>query len=378
MNSLSTPALDIMTWLIGAVTLHGVYLSFLLLLRSGNQGLMRWLAVTILLISLVPLNYLLFLTGIIWQAPHLLGVFIPAFYLIGVSFYFLAVQMVRPEFRLKPIHALHLLPFVFFLLRFVPLYYQSADYKLQVIDAIFNAADRPPILDFLLGNLPLFHITAYAMVVWILLAKNSRDTRLQWLQNFTKGFVFLLVSDVLIQLLFWTMDWNGALMEMLLAACVAGAIHALGYFIIKPVDLFKPAPVLVSISKYRTSPLSSVEIENRKKTLLELLEKEKPYLRAELKISDLAGMMGIPSHHLSQVLNEGMHINFYDLINDYRITEIKKRLKDPKYGHFSILAIALDCGFSNKTSFNRTFKKLTGMTPTEYMNSYEQAIKVSS
>ncbi len=61
--------------------------------------------------------------------------------------------------------------------------------------------------------------------------------------------------------------------------------------------------------------------------------------------------------------------NFYNLVNDYRVEEVKKRMVDPKYRHLTILAIAYDAGFNAKSSFNTVFKEKTGMTPSEYQQS---------
>ena len=58
--------------------------------------------------------------------------------------------------------------------------------------------------------------------------------------------------------------------------------------------------------------------------------------------------------------------NFYTLVNDYRIEEVKRRLEDPRYRNLTILAIAYDSGFNAKSSFNTIFKEQTGMTPSEY------------
>jgi AraC-like DNA-binding protein len=53
------------------------------------------------------------------------------------------------------------------------------------------------------------------------------------------------------------------------------------------------------------------------------------------------------------------------------VEEVKKRLEDPAYAHYSILGIALDCGFNAKSSFNAAFKKFTGSTPSQYRTSKE-------
>jgi AraC-like DNA-binding protein len=69
------------------------------------------------------------------------------------------------------------------------------------------------------------------------------------------------------------------------------------------------------------------------------------------------------------VINEHMGKNFYSLVNDYRVEEVKQRMEDPAYRNLTILAIAYDAGFNAKSSFNTIFKEKTGMTPSEYQRS---------
>ena len=79
---------------------------------------------------------------------------------------------------------------------------------------------------------------------------------------------------------------------------------------------------------------------------------EKPYLNRELTVYDLSGQIKIPRHFLSEVINEHMGMNFYSLVNEYRVEEVKKRIVDPAYKNLTILAIAYDSGFNSKSSFN--------------------------
>jgi YesN/AraC family two-component response regulator len=75
----------------------------------------------------------------------------------------------------------------------------------------------------------------------------------------------------------------------------------------------------------------------------------------------------MPSHHLSQLLNEEMDTGFYDFVNNYRVREAQRLLLDAHFRHFAIEAVGLESGFANKTTFNRVFKKVTGMTPSAYL-----------
>lgn len=96
------------------------------------------------------------------------------------------------------------------------------------------------------------------------------------------------------------------------------------------------------------------------------MQEEKPYINMDLTLKDLASALDTYPHYVTQVLNTVFNQNFYDFINTYRIDEIQKRLDDPQYKNLTILAIAYDCGFNSKSTFNRIFKQKTGLTPSEY------------
>jgi AraC-like DNA-binding protein len=118
--------------------------------------------------------------------------------------------------------------------------------------------------------------------------------------------------------------------------------------------------------KYLRSGLKQKDVARYIRQLEEHMEHLKPYLDRELTIFDLSEQLKIPRHFLSEVINEHLGKNFYTLINDYRIEEVKRRLEDPKYKNLTILAIAYDSGFNAKSSFNTIFKEKTGKTPSEY------------
>jgi AraC-like DNA-binding protein len=99
------------------------------------------------------------------------------------------------------------------------------------------------------------------------------------------------------------------------------------------------------------------------------MQSEKPFLDNELNLLKLAAHMQITIHTLSYVINEGYGENFAQYVNRYRVEEAKKLLDDPQVAHLSILGIAFDAGFNSKTVFNTTFKKITGLSPSEYKSS---------
>jgi AraC-like DNA-binding protein len=98
----------------------------------------------------------------------------------------------------------------------------------------------------------------------------------------------------------------------------------------------------------------------------EAMQNEKLYQQAELTLQNLADRIKTPPYQVSQAINEGMHKNFYDLVNGYRVDEAKRLLLDVKNRNYTILSVGFEAGFNSKTTFNTVFKKFTGLTPTEY------------
>ncbi|WP_299361701.1 AraC family transcriptional regulator [Winogradskyella sp.] len=98
-----------------------------------------------------------------------------------------------------------------------------------------------------------------------------------------------------------------------------------------------------------------------------LMENEKVYLNPELNLSDLAKMAKMSRGQLSEIVNTAFEKNFNDFVNAYRVEAFKNMLKEEKHKQLSLLGIAQECGFNSKATFNRVFKKLTDLSPTEYL-----------
>jgi len=105
------------------------------------------------------------------------------------------------------------------------------------------------------------------------------------------------------------------------------------------------------------------EIANR---IISLMESEKLYEEPELTLQMLSDKLGVQSYQASQVINEGLKRNFYELVNGYRVDAAKRLLLDPKNDNYTILSVGFEAGFNSKTTFHSVFKKFTGLTPTEY------------
>jgi AraC-like DNA-binding protein len=120
--------------------------------------------------------------------------------------------------------------------------------------------------------------------------------------------------------------------------------------------------------KYQNSYIQDDQKDTYLNKILSYMKTHKPYVNSELTLKDLSSGLGLPSHIISQIINEKLNLNFNDFINQYRINDIKEKLADPNKKHYTILALAYETGFNSKTAFYDSFKKFVGMSPSEYKN----------
>ncbi len=126
--------------------------------------------------------------------------------------------------------------------------------------------------------------------------------------------------------------------------------------------------------KYLKSGLNIDSSESLRRSLSEMMITEKPFRESELSLADLAMRLNAKPNHLSQVINELEGKNFYDYINSLRIGEFMRLAASSESRKYTLLGLAQECGFSSKSSFNRYFKKVTGKSPSEYLQTIPESV----
>ena len=125
--------------------------------------------------------------------------------------------------------------------------------------------------------------------------------------------------------------------------------------------------------KYARVKVDEQEFADIVGRMREYIEKSRCFTEVELRMSDLADVLGISSSKLSQVFSLYVKENYYEFINRYRLDEFKRLIAEGEYKRYTLTALSEKCGFK-KSSFFSTFRRVEGMTPTEYLK--KQNIKL--
>jgi AraC-like DNA-binding protein len=144
----------------------------------------------------------------------------------------------------------------------------------------------------------------------------------------------------------------------------SGAIRILDYYNMPGLDLSSALP-----RKYTKSGLSDAQMENYKRQLADLMHIERVFLEPDLTLPGLAVRVGCSVNHLSQVINSGFGIGFFDYLNQQRVEYARQLLRRQDGRQQSILSIALAAGFNSHSSFYSAFKKSSGQTPAQFRRS---------
>ena len=278
---------------------------------------------------------------------------------LGPLIYFYVLKITLPERKFTSKDLLHFIPLL-----------------LQLCASVLAMKESAPTVTILLPLLPFTSIIAYLYLsirqiesFYRGLEFNEENDRyrreFRWLHRLLIGFGLLwllavpyiaivyfsghhpLGEDVyypLYILLGVTVTWIGAVAFMK----SAGGVPAEAY------------PAL--------SSSVSTELRHKATWLKKAMEARLYYRDPELSLSSLAEKLEIHPHELSRIINVALKKNFSDFVNEYRVKEFIRKMRDPAYDRITLLGMAYDSGFNSQSTFTRIFKQMTGRTPAEYKN----------
>lgn len=366
---------------IDALSAGATFLLLFLILtnpRGVNKKANRWMAIFLFSVFVQMLDTILYTHKIYHAFPHLLGLSDIVLFLIPPSFYLTVLNYVTPERPFYKRDWVHFSVLLIYLLLILPFLTKSAATKLQLYETeTSEPADYVLVIlillqFFLYFGLSIKRLNRHQKNIQMVLS-SQEPVNLIWLKYFLVGFLFMV--------LFWGLNifFNSYIVELTAAIVYLVMALILAYYSLHQAEVYS----FTALEKQEIQELieENTEEVSRKKQYLQpdqlklmiqklttTIEQDRPYLDNELNLPKLADLLDTNIHVLSYVINEGFGENFSQFVNRYRVEEAKRLLDDPQTTQLNMLGIAFDAGFNSKTAFNTTFKKLTGLSPSEYKN----------
>lgn len=303
--------------------------------------------------------------------------FIPTqhFFLLGPLIYFYSKILMTPSFEMSKADYFHFLPGLFYILFSVMVFVVDV----LILDEIYFYADGR---DKDLNPAYQFAGTAWMLIYLIISSRLYFDYRERivnefsfadmisfgWLKRFLLALSVILAARIIFLLIypdwgnFGAKFWYYVIFSVLFYyIALTGLMNTIRLSIPFVLPKDQPEPV-------DEIPVQEMEnIDEWKVKINELMVGKNLYRNPLLSLTDISGEMNISRKQASAIINQGFGMNFNDYVNSFRINEIKERFEHGEAEDFSVLGIALDSGFNSKTTFNRAFKKYTGLTPKSYI-----------
>ncbi len=119
-------------------------------------------------------------------------------------------------------------------------------------------------------------------------------------------------------------------------------------------------------AKYAKSGLNDDQLHAYQRRLEQIMQQGQVYLRSDLTLPELARAVNCSVNHLSQVINAGCGVSFFDYLNKFRVEHAKILLSQLDSQNSAVLNIAFSVGFNSNSAFYAAFKKCVGQTPAQF------------
>ena len=344
-------------FLLYSIALAQFLLFGLIAFKKKNIKRSEFLLLMLLIASmtLIVLDFILTWSGYLAQMPQLLGISYSFIFLLGPILY--GLISIAESKKLSYQYLFHFIPFVLaslyniFSMSFISdklEFYQNEIATEQVFTSL------PYITETVLKACSIL-----IYVIWARLHMNKNAftwktiNKIIWQVYLIVGVLLLIHSF----LLFFHLPFYA------LTYCVIISLFGLLGFWLNWTLVFPSTSI--KADKYQKSGLSEAILSKEAQRIQEIMNDQKPYLNPNLKLSSLSEITGLSTHHLSQIINQAFDKNYSDFINEYRVDYAKSKLLE--IGEkLTIQEVAFESGFNSKNSFNRSFKKILGVTPTDF------------
>jgi len=346
------------------------------------------------------LLFLFVFSGSIQQFPFLYRTAAPLTFLLPPLSYLYVRSVLYNEKKWQGYDYLHLLPFLFFLINYLPFFLSPLEYKLEIVTKTIQ--DKNFGIEKQLGYLPenVFYLfrpiqaVLYLIFQWRLILSFNRNNPNQtitdqikrvtrWLSIFTIASTGFLAAFFIVIVLYFTQENLFTSSELTL---IPNTILGISHFVVFTYLLINPQILNgLPFIRYKETPSSIIDNETVKvpfilenyskevKKLEKYFQTQKTYLQPNLSISQVAVETQIPNRDLSYIINNYYQKRFNDYLNEMRLQHFLFQIDANTLDNLTIEAIAFDSGFSSKTSFYRAFNRFYGCTPLVHLETLKTA-----
>ncbi len=367
-------------------------MALILWIRKNNTLANKIIGLIIFIPVVAFTSNLLIYLEIIYPVFILIYLNVAVGLLFGPALLYYFNLMIGKKIKLKWKHLLHLIPSFVAVVVSLPLLFLNQEEKTELLTLVKAGTDDTTNI---LGLALLLHILSYLFLSWNMQKKHYADVksfftgighiRYHWIRKFILWLMILNVLFIVAYLI--PVIFSPGL--MMYADLVATPLLTFLIYLFILITGFSNQAIFTgtqyevytkellpfneyveeadSRKKYVTSSLKESQIDELHLELLTHITESKLYFSPDLTIKKLADNLGFQQHHLSQVINQKVNMNFFDFINSYRVEEAKEKLQHIQQCNLTIEGIGTECGFGSPSAFYRAFKKSTGLTPSQYI-----------
>lgn len=292
-------------------------------------------------------------------------------------FYLYIISVCYSNFKLRPKHFLHTIPFfIVNLLLLTNFYGVNPDSKFIFLSNVSDAFKNSFVHIFV-----HLQVVCYLIIVFIVLKRaksiylenyaNSNIVFYKWLYQLTI-IISILHAFAILKNIYKFSDYETFYYWTRIILLLTELIIFCWYVLkaLNTPDIFKSVDSRLKLTsnliKNENHSTEKALINNDVEALKNYMNKEEPFLDSSLTMQDLANQMHLNVRETSILINHTIGQHFFDFVNGYRIEKAMKILENPLDNKKTVLEILYEVGFNSKSSFNTAFKKHTGTTPTLY------------
>jgi AraC-like DNA-binding protein len=388
---------------LGAI--QGILLSVFLFSIKANRISNRLLGLLTLFWGIMVGTFAIQQEGLYIEFPHLLKVFYMLLFTLFPLLYLQVKYLLSNHLKFNRKDLIHFVPLMVMIILYVGFYVKSGEEKIAINT---NKSHYYVVLQIIGDEIIAIQGVIYSILALKLLSKYKQKIK-DYQSNIDKMILKVQYTGISLSLFAWIIGIIGIHLDffhveinldlfIFVYLTLVLIIYIISYSAIKSPEIFKLDENQIKVvflksqhnlqSGNRKQTNSKLIAETQDKTgkilkdpvieeindkLLDYIDNEKPYLNTELSLQELADNLEVKRHQLSSIINQKHNKNFYEFINQYRIEEVKAMMTNPKNKHFKLISLAYDAGFNSKASFNRIFKQMTNMTPSQFIST-QQAI----